>query len=261
MIAASSRMRNFRIKRWHLAVAAVVMLLASGAGLLLIVIRAARQAPAFYAAAVARPPEEQKAAGQRFEQRALLVHNESQAPGRRSVRFTEEEINGWLAAELPVKFPQALPKGVAEPRVAIEPGRLQLAMRMEHGAGEAIVFVSGEVFLSSEPNEIAVRLKRAQIGSLPLPLAQIRTRLEQAGHSRVRLRWSEIDGDPVALVKLFLDSPNAGAAGVVLEAIELGAGELTIAWRVDQAEVAAGVDAIVESATKSTAERASAAER
>jgi hypothetical protein len=261
MIHGSARVRNLRIKPVHVALAAVLVLLVSGAGLVLLLIRAARQAPAFYAAAVARPPEEQKAAGQRFEQRALVLHNELHSPGRRSVRFTEEEINGWLAAELPVKFPQALPKGVADPRVAIEPGRLQLAMRMEHGAGEAIVFVSGEVFLSSEPNEIAVRLKRAQIGALPLPLAQIRTRLEQAGHSRVRLRWSEMGGDPVALVKLFLDSPNAGAADVVLEAIELGAGELTIAWRVDQAQVAAGAEAIVESATKSAAERTIAAER
>ncbi len=49
--------------------------------------------------------------------------------GHWSAVFTDEQINGWLAADLPEKFPQLLPPEIQDPRVVFAPGQLQLACR------------------------------------------------------------------------------------------------------------------------------------
>src|SRR5687767_4636804 len=232
MILHPWRLRSMRLKPVHVALAAAVLLLGLAGIVLVAVVRAARQMPAFYVAALAQPAPAQKAAGQRFEQQALTLHNGLREAGLQSVRFTEDEINGWLAAELPAKFPQALPRGIADPRVAIQARTIQFAMRWQEGSVQSIVHLSAEIFLSSEPNEVGVRLKRAQLGALPLPLAQVRASLQElAGHSQVRLRWSEIDGDPVVLFKLFLNPSDEDERGVIVEAIDLGDREIVISWR------------------------------
>jgi hypothetical protein len=252
MILHPSRLQSRSIKPVHWILAGATGLLFCVGIAAFVVLRTARLLPAFYAAALAQPIEEQKAAGQRFEQSALTLHNELHAPGRRSVRFTEDEINGWLAAELPAKFPQALPSGIGDPRVSIQPRTMQLAMRARQGAIESVVLLSAEVFLSSEPNEIAVRLKRAQLGALPLPLAQIRDRFEDlAGNSNVRLRWSEMDGDPVVLIKLVFELAKPGEASVMLEAIDLGDREIAISWRGDTSAAAP----ILADSSESSAEK------
>src|SRR5262245_66308041 len=81
--------------------------------------RATQQAPQFYREALAAAPRSQHDEGQRFERQALALHNQLQHTGRWEVRFTQDEINGWLASELPEKFPELLPHGVSDPRVAI----------------------------------------------------------------------------------------------------------------------------------------------
>src|SRR5262245_29949191 len=132
--------------------AVVIALLAlAGAGTVVVwgLYRAARQMPPFYRDALAVQPAAQKSAGQQFERNALTLHNHVHRSGQWMVRFTQDEINGWLAAELPVKFPKALPAGVTEPRVAIERRRMQLALRYSQGQVETILSLAAEVFLTA----------------------------------------------------------------------------------------------------------------
>jgi hypothetical protein len=108
----------------RLALVLVLLATAGVALLLTAAYRATQHVPAFYQAALVERPVEQKAAADQLERQVLELHNEARKPGRWEARFSQDQINGWLAADLPVKFPGALPEGVSAPRVAIEPGRM-----------------------------------------------------------------------------------------------------------------------------------------
>src|SRR5689334_16187817 len=106
-----------KIARW-LIVAAFVSLAVGGLSLWCL-FQAARRPPAFYQQAIAAPPADQTEEGERFERTALDLHNQLQHVGRWEARLTQEQVNGWLAIDLPTKFPHALPSGVSDPRIAI----------------------------------------------------------------------------------------------------------------------------------------------
>src|SRR5207249_3780631 len=90
-------------------------------------------------------------AGQRFERQALALHNHLYHPGHWSARFTQDEINGWLATELPAKFSHLLPAGLCEPRIMIERGAVHFAARYQEGNDVAIVSASARAFLTEVP--------------------------------------------------------------------------------------------------------------
>ena len=93
----------------RLALVLSVLVTAGVAVLLTAAYRATQHVPEFYQAALAEPPVEQKAAADQLERQVLELHNEARQPGRWEARFSQEHINGWLAADLPVKFPGACP--------------------------------------------------------------------------------------------------------------------------------------------------------
>src|SRR5438128_2646719 len=95
--------------------------------------QASRRAPDFYRQALAESSAAQADDGERFERTALYLHNQLQHAGRWEARITQEQINGWLATDLPAKFPHALPSGVSEPRIAIDDGVLRIALRYQRG--------------------------------------------------------------------------------------------------------------------------------
>ena len=97
---------------------------------------AARRVPAFYQQVLqAEPAALKKNSDQLLENAAALassVHNEQ----RWQALFTAEQINGWLAVDVVKNFPELLPKGVADPRIAIHPDRVALAGRYLDGPVE-----------------------------------------------------------------------------------------------------------------------------
>jgi hypothetical protein len=214
--------------------AIVLTLAAAGAMFGLSLYRAARHVPEFYERALAARPEEQKEAGLKFEQQALALHNQVRHAGRWEARFTQDQINGWLAADLPVKFPQALPQGVSDPRIAIDETQVQLAVRYRRGNTDAVVSLAGQVQLTAEPNELAVRIDAVRAGAFPLPFAQFREDIvERAAKAGVPIRWTEVDSVPVALVRLPLDPRDFKGRRLVVEELRLVAGELIVAGRTE----------------------------
>jgi hypothetical protein len=201
------------------------------------VYRASQAVPEFYERALAARPDEQKVAGQQFEQQALALHNQSRHAGRWEARFTEDQINGWLAAELPVKFPKLLPAGVFDPRIAIDESQIQVALRYEQGSTKTVVALAGQVQLTAEPNELAVRIDAVRAGALPLPFARFREEIaERAAKAGFPIQWTEVEGAPVALVRLPLDPRNFKGRKLVVEELSFAAGELIVAGRTDPPE-------------------------
>jgi hypothetical protein len=202
--------------------------------LLLGIYLAVRQAPAFYQRALAAPQDEQKTNGENFERSALALHNQLYEAGRWQTCLTQDEINGWLATDLPKKLPQVLPPGISDPRIAIEDETVHLAVRYRRSGVDTVLSISGEAYLTAQPNEIAVRLDRARAGMLPVPLArflhEITSRAEKAD---MPLRWTEVRGAPVALLRLPLDRDEEGRR-VVLEEIRWRDGQLLVAGRTEE---------------------------
>jgi hypothetical protein len=218
----------------RVALVLVVLVTAGVAILLTAAYRATQQVPEFYEQALAQQPVEQKAAADQLERQVLELHNEARKPGRWEARFSQEQINGWLAADLPEKFPGALPDGVSAPRVAIEPNHMQLAVRYEQGDVSTVLSLTGDAHLTDRPNEVAIQIEHVRAGAFPVPLAQFLDKIaERAGEAGLPMRWSEHEGDPVALVTLPLDRKEFKGKQLHVERLEIGAGEIVVSGRTD----------------------------
>jgi hypothetical protein len=194
--------------------------------------QATRHEPAFYQRALEMAPQQQEVAGDELERGVLELHNEVRRTGIWSALFTEDQINGWLASDLKEKFPKLLPRWCKEPRVALEQENAKLACRYESPRVSTVVSFSLSVHLTDEPNVIAVRVSRARAGALPLPLKNFLDRVTLvAAKSGIPLRWTQEDGDPVALFTIPADHEDYITQGVFLETIELRDGAIYLAGR------------------------------
>ena len=219
--------------------AGVGIALAAAGLIALAALWAARQTPDFYRRSLAQPLGEQAVGSERLEQQALALHNQLHREGRFEVRFTEDEINAWLASELPEKFPRLLPAAFSDPRVAMQSGLLRLAVRYQRGNIDTVLSLAAEAYLTEEPNEIAIRISAVRAGLLPVPIGSLLNDIERrATRAGFALRWSEDGGDPVGLVRIPNeiepkqddDTPQR----FTLEEVRLEAGELVVIGRTDK---------------------------
>ncbi len=163
---------------------------------------ASQQAPAFYAEVVAVDPVDQRRASDEMLQRSTTLVSDIRREGRWEMLVTAEQINGWLAVDLVENHPDALPETVRDPRVAIAPGTLTVACLFRQRATTSVLTLTVEPYLS-EPNCLAIRIRKARAGLLPMPLADL---LDQAGKAADRmdvpLKWHDEEGDPVATITI-----------------------------------------------------------
>jgi hypothetical protein len=168
---------------------------------------ALRREPHFYREVIAQ--ELPTDSGQRFERVVLDLHNQAQRVGRWEARFTQEEINGWLAIDLPAKFPRLLPAEVSEPRVTIGDGKFLVAARYRSHGVATVVSVTGEVYLTPQSNEVALRVIGVHAGALPIPIGRfLADATQHAARAGWSVRWGEHSGSPVALIRLPLDKDD-----------------------------------------------------
>jgi hypothetical protein len=223
------------------------LLAAVGGGTALFCYRAAQYEPAFYRQAMRAPLELQAQAGDELEQGVLELRNEARTPGRWEAVFTEDQINGWLAVDLPEKFPGTLPAGVESPRVAIRDGHISIAARYRDSLVASIVSIILDIRLTEEANTVAVTIKRIRAGALPVPVRQYLDRItDTAERGDIPLRWSQTEGDPVALVTIPSRHDDYIHHEIFVESIELRDGEVYLAGR---------TDAIADTASTTVAQR------
>jgi hypothetical protein len=196
-------------------------------GVLFSLHRASQHVPEFYGEAIQADPVAQKDASDKMLQKAAaLVSDVGDQDQWKSV-FTAEEINGWLAVDLVQNHPDALPTSITDPRVSIEPDRLSLACRCDWNGWQCVLSVVVDVYLA-EPNVIALRIRKARAGAIPLPLEEVIDRITGAAQKMdVQLRWQQSEGDPVAL--LSIRPPRDDEAEMRIESIKLGEGEIYLA--------------------------------
>lgn len=165
--------------------------------------RTTQAAPDFYTQALKVDTVAQEQAGDELETGLLELHNEVRDTGTWAAVFTQEQINGWLAIDLVQKFPDALPNQIQDPRISINPDKIELAFRYRDSRINGIVTSGVNLFLTEQPNELGVQLLYLRAGIIPLPLSQITDQITEAG-ARVGLPvfWRISDGTPVALISL-----------------------------------------------------------
>ena len=125
---AAKGQRQIRIWVWRLLKFALLLVLIFSVFLFL-VYRSMHRAPAFHHQSLQQPLKTLEACGDRFETKILDVQNAIQQQHNWRGIFLEDEINGWLAADCPNKFPQIIPEIVENPRIYLGESEISLAFR------------------------------------------------------------------------------------------------------------------------------------
>ena len=128
--------------------------------------RASQAVPDFYREALISEPVTASIASDQFEQQVRALRKELQHGEDWELALTDEQVNGWLATDLPDKFPGLLPEQFESPRVAFRGEAIQVACRVDLGSLRAIASFKLIPSLTANPNQLAVRLVGVKAGRL-----------------------------------------------------------------------------------------------
>ncbi len=193
--------------------------------------QAAQATPDFYQQALAASPVGSEADGKLLERRVAALHRAVNQSSVWSMAFSEEQVNGWLASDLPEKFPEWTTSDVRQPRIAFDDNLVRLAFQYQRGSLETVISVDANISLTDQPNELAVQFQRARAGLLPLPLDRLIPHVDKAAaRTQTPLRWIQVDDLPVALVRLSLVDHRRDRE-VFLDAVSATPGELRLGGR------------------------------
>jgi hypothetical protein len=121
-----------------------------------------------------------------------------------------------------------LPSAATDPRVAFTDGAFLAGFHYHGESWEANISVQCTAAMA-EKGLLAVRLRQARAGSLPLPVTQVVEEVNSgAATLRWPIKWTEIEGDPVALIPMrdLLSTPTEARQ---LEQVDFREGELHLA--------------------------------
>ena len=195
--------------------------------------QASQHVPEFYQQALQTDRNLEQAASDQMLQRATALASDTQKEGQWHAVFTAEQINGWLAVDMLRNYPDLLPRSLSNPRVAVGSEQLEIACRYTRGKWTSVLSLAVDAYLA-EPNVVALRIRGARAGNLPLPLDTVLRRIsEEANRRNFHVSWSQAEGDPV--VEITLAPPrDAEDKDVRIETLRLGEGEIRLAGSTEQ---------------------------
>ncbi len=219
---------------WKLSLAGAVVALV---GVALGFYMSLRYVPSFYREALQADPQQQTQASEQMVAQAMQLSNRLRYDPRWEAQFTQEQINGWLAVDLPQNHPDLLPPEVKDPRVWITPEGVYLACRYQTKALNTVVHVLVDAYVT-EDHQLALHLRHVKAGAVPLPMNEVvETVGQQASRWNITLRWAQKDGTPVALVQI---PPLRNNRRVVIDSIRLEKGKLFLQGRTVGVQSAGG---------------------
>ena len=189
-----------------------------------------RHEPAFYRQDLdtADPRVEQQA--RRLVSKVSAVQAAWSQPGAWEAVLDEEEINAWLATDLPRNHPQLLPSGIDAPRVDLEPQRIAVAVRVGRWPLSAVASCRAEVVLR-DVNRLGVAVEQVALGGVPVPsgplLHDLARRLTAAGLAADLRR---LDGRTLLVIVIPPGSPDGGPTRS-LERFSIDTGSVVFAGR------------------------------
>ena len=193
--------------------------------------RASQVVPSFYEEALAVQSNIAVQAGDELEQNVVGITGDIEQGASWQLVLTDQQINGWLASDLQEKFPALLPSDVHEPRVAFKDRVAHVACRIAAANVSTVLSFKLDAYVTDRQNEVAVRVYEVRAGRLPVPLTKMLDQITSAARqSGLSMRWSHLDGDPVALIALPVEQPEA-RPGVVLDRLDVATGTSSSAAR------------------------------
>jgi hypothetical protein len=193
-------------------------------------LRQTQQVPEFYTRATQQMPVDIKAASETLQNDVVQLQDAASQLGSWSATFSEEQINAWLVQQLPKEFPLLLPRGVEQPRIAIEDRRILAAARYKNSRIDTVISFEIKVELTETANVLAVRIENLRAGSLPLPLQSfLRGISHEAAKGDIEVVWDMDDNGPVALVTVPSEHPNYQKSPVIIESVMLENGNVLLA--------------------------------
>jgi hypothetical protein len=214
-----------------LAVGIIVLLTGVIATSLVLLVRFV---PGCYAQAALPAGRERTEKALEFIKEATALYNAMSSERTWGGSFTEEQINSYFDEKLVQSNTDELllPKGISQPRVAIEPGRIRLAFRYGIGFWSTVISVDMRVWVAKgEPNVVALELESFRAGLLPMSAQSVLQHIEEVGRLKsIDVTWYRLpsNGHPVALLR-FQSDPSRTT--LLLEAVQLEQGAIKIQGR------------------------------
>jgi len=153
--------------------------------LLALVVAVTATRPAFYRERLAAGGEAgAEQAARRLITKVVGLQVAAKRTGPWEAAITEQELNAWLALDLPRNHAGVLPAGVADPRIELADHLVRLGMRVGAGPLSAVVSCGFEIRLR-EANQVECTVADARVGAVPVPrgplLHAVAARLEPLG--------------------------------------------------------------------------------
>ncbi len=229
-----SRFKNLSVKRWIRFVIGSFAIGATACGAASWwAVSQSKQVPEFYTRARHQSQANAEIARNQLEHDVEQVLKQTQKGRFWKTSFSEEEINAWLQSELPERFKRLFAHGVAEPAIALENGQLFAAARYTSSRWDTVVSCRLSVEMTEEPNMLAIALSDLKAGALPLPLEPFIRRISnEAASGDLDIRWDFTQDGPIALVTIPQEEPRFVIKPLVIESVNLVAGQLQLAGRV-----------------------------
>lgn len=196
--------------------------------------------PDFYGTAVASTDDgrDVEARARRMVTKASALHAAITRPsggdgvdashGRWEASIRADELNAWLATDLPRSHANWLPGGVSAPRIAFQPRHAKVGVRVAVGPLSAVAWADFEIVLR-DLNQFAITIERARVGAIPLPRAAILRELAmRLGRLGMMTDLRRLD-DRLVLVATVAGATATAEASVRVESLSLVAGELLVA--------------------------------
>jgi hypothetical protein len=219
-----------------LGMAIALVLLGTVIGALTLMIRSE---PGAYSRVAVPAGEERETLSRDFTANLLKLMNDIQVEDvageiEWGAEFTEEQLNsyfeeGFIHSGIADKM---LPEGISQLRVAIEPELLRLMFRYGSGSWSTVISIDLHVWLAAtEPNVVALELKRFRAGALPISAQSLLERISDAlrrngndGNS-IQVSWYRLNGNPVAVLQFQSDPQNSP---VRLKNLKIEQGKITL---------------------------------
>lgn len=189
-----------------------------------------QQVPDFYEkAVVVLPPEQLAESSEQLEADVEKLQADVKRRGTWEASFEVEQINAWLADQLPKRYPDLQAKGLAEPRIMIEDGTMHAAARINSKRINAVVSCELSVQLTDKPNQLAIVVGALRAGALPLPVSQFQGTIQRLlKRTQLNFQWDTLDGQTIALVDVPSEYPAYSDKPIVIESIDLSSGKLKV---------------------------------
>lgn len=209
----------------------VALLLGLGLFLLLFY-RAAKHVPEFYRQAIVSSPEQQQQFSEEFKKQLADLQSDVEKNQRFETILSEDQINGWLATTVAQQHAHRLPKGMREPRVAIQDGEVRVGCYFRRGKLDSVVWLIADLDLTEENNTLEIRLRGLKAGLIPFSIERFQEQVT-ASLRRAKLKFHWVAGAEELTARIQLPERFEGLAGkaVHFDKIELRAGRLLFSGR------------------------------